>query len=970
MELSFLARGNAAMRKGLFEEALYFFNKALTEADDVGTEIRKVIEFNIDLIQRRLNSDIETNTYEGKLETFKDGKLRGWAVNKQNSSEIFELSIYINDVLYKKITNDKKRDDLLKAGKSTTGIGGFIVDIAHDIFNNSVNEVVLKASNGYKISSLTVPAQQEYNLLNKQNSIVVAKNPSNNLKYEGKLEQVNDNSLKGWAVKKGNVGEIFDLTIFVDGIFYAKVSNNQSRNDLLQKQKSLGKGGFVVNFPSRLFEKSEYKIEIFYPNGEILDKVSFKKNHNTASYEDIMLLPVNSEIAVIVPVFNAVDDVEICMKRLKKYTPDDVEIIVIDDSSTDPLIAEVLKKAEKKYGFKIYRNQKNLGFTKTVNYGIELAGHKDVVLLNSDARVTPRWIEGFRRALATDAKIATVTAMSDRAGAFSAPNIGNDNDLGGVKEEDYAIAFRRRASGVYPTVPTGNGFCMYIRRKCLDEIGGLDEKAFPRGYGEENDFCMRARAADWRNIIDDRTYIFHDRSKSFGSQKTDLISAGRAIVDSRYPDYKKAISVFHESAVINLARFNARQALEDCKSTILPRGLFVISTLTGGTPQTNRDLMNAISDRVECWLLHCDRKIISLYRVHHNKPDQLIRQHILQEPVEVLTHYCAEYDRVLVNWLHKFDFEFVHIRHLAWHSLSLPRLAKEAGAKVINSFHDFYTICPTVKLLDGNNVYCGGICSKAGQCQPDLWGSDSLPPLRDAWVHQWRSRFASALSYCDVFITTHESVKQTISNYLNIPSNKFYVIPHGRDFNQFYQLAEPYKKGDVLRILVPGNISVPKGSKIIEELLKRDMKGMLHFHILGKSNIKFNHPRLTLHGEYKRDDFANHVKQIKPHIGAVFSIWNETWCHTLTELWSVGLPVLVTNFATLADRVRQHGGGWVVNDLDVGICFTSLEAIASNPLDIASKVQLTISKQESLRLENNSLMAIEYNKHYLGVYDE
>src|SRR5690606_27338712 len=97
----------------------------------------------------------------------------------------------------------------------------------------------------------------------------------------------------------------------------------------------------------------------------------------------------------------------------------------------------------------------------------------------------------------------------------------------GVTEEEFAVAFRRRSDALYPSVPTGNGFCMYIRRTALKDVGLLDAEAFPRGYGEENDFCMRALRSGWRNIIDDRTYVFHERNKSFGSEKESLIKQGR-----------------------------------------------------------------------------------------------------------------------------------------------------------------------------------------------------------------------------------------------------------------------------------------------------------------------------------------------------------------------------------------------------------------------------------------------------------
>ena len=41
-------------------------------------------------------------------------------------------------------------------------------------------------------------------------------------------------------------------------------------------------------------------------------------------------------------------------------------------------------------------------------------------------------------------------------------------------------------------IPTAVGFCMYIRRECLKEVGEFRAEVFGKGYGEENDFCLRA----------------------------------------------------------------------------------------------------------------------------------------------------------------------------------------------------------------------------------------------------------------------------------------------------------------------------------------------------------------------------------------------------------------------------------------------------------------------------------------------
>ena len=71
-------------------------------------------------------------------------------------------------------------------------------------------------------------------------------------------------------------------------------------------------------------------------------------------------------------------------------------------------------------------------------------------------------------------------------------------------------------------IPTGVGFCMYIRRACLDEIGLFDAETFGRGYGEENDFCMRAAAAGWRNVLAGDVFVYHEGAVSFSGERLAL----------------------------------------------------------------------------------------------------------------------------------------------------------------------------------------------------------------------------------------------------------------------------------------------------------------------------------------------------------------------------------------------------------------------------------------------------------------
>ena len=414
-------------------------------------------------------------------------------------------------------------------------------------------------------------------------------------RWQAKIEHASPNTLRGWAVDRRDRGLVFAIDVLIDGQFYCVARNDEPRGDLMGLGASEGLGGIRVSLPLERLEAGAHSVSLRFPDGETLsEQVVVDESARSYALTEGVLPIAPRDVAVIVPVYNAADDVETCIERLARFTPPEVEVVFIDDASPDPAIAGLMRHAAARPGMRVLTNAQNLGFTRTINRALEEVGRKHAILLNSDARVTPGWVEGMLVAAASRPRVATVTAMSDRAGAFSAPELGNANTLPpGVDEITYARAFRRRSLGLYPVVPTGNGFCMFVNRACIDEIGALDADAFPRGYGEENDFCMRAGRAGWTNLIDDRTYVFHDRSKSFGDAKTELMAAGRAVVDARYPEYGKAIRVFTTGADLNLARFRARQAMADCASARagLPAVLFVVATQTGGTPQTNLDLM-------------------------------------------------------------------------------------------------------------------------------------------------------------------------------------------------------------------------------------------------------------------------------------------------------------------------------------------------------------------------------------------
>jgi glycosyltransferase involved in cell wall biosynthesis len=657
------------------------------------------------------------------------------------------------------------------------------------------------------------------------------------------------------------------------------------------------------------------------------------------------------------------------------------EVLLIDDASTDPGTRSLLARYGKLPHVTLLRNEQNLGFTRTVNRGIQHVKGRDIVLLNSDTVVGPRWLEALAAVAYGAQDVATATALSDNAGAFSTPRSGANDTNSLLPVYDAARLSGRLAPTQAHFVPTGNGFCMYMRRDAIDATGLLDEINFPRGYGEENDWCMRAGELGWRHAIALHAYAHHVNAVSFGAEaKQKLRDDARQVLDRLHPDYSVQIKrAFGPGTPLTSQREAMEDALDKVRKNhgapVRPRVMFVVSTRNGGTPLTNEDLMRGISHLYEPLLLVSDTRELQLIDYSEQRPIELAR-HSLSEQITFIPHDSAEYDAVVARWLMQFGVELVHVRHIAWHSLGLVQVAKRLEIPVVFSFHDFYTMCPSVNLTNGKDPWCeSGVVSP--HVYSPLWvrrdprsveAVEATDP--NAVLALWKRRMNAMLSGCDAFVTTSAGVKEILSKNLPIlaeRSQDFHVIPHGRDFDHFLAPARAPRRREPLRALVAGNITESKGLDTLLEMLRLDEDEHIELHVIGtgrESLIK--HPRVRNHGAYARKDFDKLVAKIKPHVGLVLSIWPETFCHTLTECWAAGVPVVGSNLGAVGERIRESGIGWAVDPHDAAGILALLQRIRKGDEDWSEQVQALGHWRQTAGEFDVAKMA----ERYLDVYAE
>lgn len=635
-------------------------------------------------------------------------------------------------------------------------------------------------------------------------------------------------------------------------------------------------------------------------------------------------------VTVIVPVYNAADELERCVASLARNTTYPARLLLIDDASTDPRTDAVLDRVEHWRNVTVLRNVNNLGFPATVNRGLR-ASVGDVVLLNSDTEVGPRWLEQLVAAAYAKPNTATATALSDNAGAFSAPVPDTVNPLPvHVQFDDVARAVARHAGPDRPATPTGNGFCLFIKRAVVRAIGGMDAAAFGRGYGEENDFCMRASEAGWDHVVDPATYVRHRRAASFGPEKEVLAAAARRRLGELHPEYTSRVRAFAATGEMSAARERVRAAMSQAATGhVRPRLLFVIHDGGGGAVATNRDLMSALAGEFECFCFSSDRSVLRLTRVEGND-SEIVEEWNLERPLLLADVSRDDYRRAFAAALARSAPELVHVRHMFKHTFDAPAVAASRDVPVVMSFHDHYCLCPTIHLLDERGRYCGGICTPgAGACPTVRAGT--LPPLKHAFVHQWREELEAALAHVDAFVTSSEYTRQIHRRFLCVTRGRpFEVIEHGRHIDQRHDLCEAPVPGGVVRILVQGHLDRHKGADLLAAISALDDDGRLELHLVGEVPERYRHLG-RVHGQYAREDLTEIIRRVRPAFVGVLSATGESYSHALTEAWAAGVPVLATNLGAQAERVRSHGGGFIVPHDDPAEALAAIFAAADDP---------------------------------------
>ncbi len=282
------------------------------------------------------------------------------------------------------------------------------------------------------------------------------------------------------------------------------------------------------------------------------------------------LVPHTDDVDIVICVHNALEDVIRCLNSIEAYTSRPYNIILVDDGSGIET-AQFLAEYSQEKGILLLRSEQATGYTYAANRGLRASKAEFVVLLNSDTIVTHAWLDHMILCAQSDPRIGVVGPLSNTASWQSIPKIEDEGDWAenplpeGISVEKMGGIIAEYSARLYPEMPLLNGFCLMIKRQLIEEIGMFDEESFGAGYGEEDDFALRARKSGWKLALADDTYIYHAQSRSYSNERRKLLSdrAGKLLAKKHGQEIIRAgVEFCHHNRVMEGIRARAAVAME------------------------------------------------------------------------------------------------------------------------------------------------------------------------------------------------------------------------------------------------------------------------------------------------------------------------------------------------------------------------------------------------------------------------
>ncbi|MCB9472843.1 MAG: glycosyltransferase [Candidatus Delongbacteria bacterium] len=218
---------------------------------------------------------------------------------------------------------------------------------------------------------------------------------------------------------------------------------------------------------------------------------------------------VSGRLSIVIPVYNQCELTRACLESIRRQTSGDVEIVVVDNGSTDGTRELLASQPD----ILVVHHPLNLGFARACNAGVRQASGELVVLLNNDTVVQAGWDLPLRHELADPITGIVGLRLLYPDGTVQHAGVVFNNEglpwhvFRGLPGLSAPVMRRRELSAV-------TGACLAMRRELYLNMHGLDEN-FVNCY-EDIDLCLRVRDAGYRIVYNPDGSVLHFEGRSEG----------------------------------------------------------------------------------------------------------------------------------------------------------------------------------------------------------------------------------------------------------------------------------------------------------------------------------------------------------------------------------------------------------------------------------------------------------------------
>ena len=621
------------------------------------------------------------------------------------------------------------------------------------------------------------------------------------------------------------------------------------------------------------------------------------------------------EYTVTIPVHNGFEHLAACFASVHKNTPADVDVLVCNDGSTEDGVSsmiEIFCSRRKQTGSCGFR--KAVGFVEMVNKAFENTT-EDVVILNSDTVVPPHWLERLDAARDSMPRVAAVCPVSNHATIYSVPRM-NDNPMAPADTDERDRLVRDCSASLVDSlpIPTVHGFCMLLTREALDEVGRFDT-VFSPGYGEEVDWCQRARALGYQCILASSVFVYHKGQGSFCDRRNELAARAEGIIRERYPEYEREVQEWVRVDPLRELKTSLEYALHG-PSTELP---MFREKLRVFHVQHSYDSAAGIENLTR-WLVGQNQTTLEQSVVYPQVGLTEQAQTRFEDGVMVtgISRSILDYDlsvrgipevsRVDRALLGAFNSvigvrlpDVVQFNHLAFWNVDAFNLACDVS-RVVVTLHDDFLLCP--RLLDrqcGKTLAEGPDCANC--CMPEVTARGYLGHAH--LVRNLRDRLSvvrGILDRADAVVSPSEALRQKFIDGVGPVAEKIRVIRNGVPR---WPYIRNYSVNDgFARVAVVGNLTEHKGFRAFAHVMRQ--LPAIRWHVFGAVDPSLDLcglEHVQFHGAYTAADLPQMLQGVDLALPTVAH--NEAYGLVADECLAALCPVLLPDLPVLRERYAR-----------------------------------------------------------------